>query len=80
MVCERCNELLAAYKQAVGVYTSAQRNIRGLLGDDFQLALKKLQRLHVACVDANAAMTAHCRQDHRLGLPHHVSGEGAAKD
>jgi hypothetical protein len=65
MDCETCNELLAAYKHAVGFYTTAGRNIRGLVGDDFQVALKELVHLHQACMDAHAALTAHWSEDHR---------------
>ena len=64
MACQRCDELLAAYKHAVGLFTTAQRKIRGLVGDDFQLASKELVRLHKICMDANAAVTAHWRQEH----------------
>jgi len=64
MGCDKCDELLAAYKHAVGLLTTAQLKIRGLVGDDFQLASKKLIRLHKTCVDANAAVTAHWRQEH----------------
>jgi hypothetical protein len=49
----------------MGLYTTAERNIRGLPGQDFQLALKDLARLHQACMDANAAVTAHWRKDHQ---------------
>jgi hypothetical protein len=35
MGCDRCHELLAAYKGAVALYTTAERKIRGLIGDDF---------------------------------------------
>jgi hypothetical protein len=80
MACKTCKELLDACKSAVRLFTDAKRRCQGLLGDDFQLALKKLQRLHLACMDASAAMTAHCRQDHGLGFPHHGSGASAAKD
>jgi hypothetical protein len=64
MGCDRCNELLTAYKHAVSLFTTAQRKIRGLVGDDFQVASKELVRLHKTCMDANAAVTAHWRQDH----------------
>ena len=64
MDCQRCKELLAAYKHAVSLFTTAERNMRGMVGDDFQVALKELQFLHEACQDANAAVTKHWRQDH----------------
>jgi len=64
MDCQRCNELLAAYKHAVGLFTTAERNMRGLVGDDFNVALKELRFLHESCLDANAAVTKHWRLDH----------------
>ena len=62
MVCKTCDDLLAAYKRSVRLFTDAERRCQGMLGDDFRPALKKLQRLHLACMDANAAMTAHWSQ------------------
>jgi hypothetical protein len=56
MDCQKCNELLAAYKHAVGLYMTAERNIRGLVWDDFQLAFKELEHLAQACMDANAVL------------------------
>jgi hypothetical protein len=35
-----------------------------MVGDDFQVALKKLRLLHEACLAANAAVTEHWRLDH----------------
>jgi hypothetical protein len=64
MDCQRCHELLAAYKHAVSLFTTAERNMRGMVGDDFQVAMNKLRLLHEACLDANAAVTEHWRQDH----------------
>ena len=46
--CKRCDELLAAYKDAISLYTNAKRRIRGLLGDNFILAFKELKRLRLA--------------------------------
>jgi hypothetical protein len=62
MVCKTCDDLLAAWKRSVRLFTDAERGCQGLHGDDFQLALKKLQRLHLACMDANCAMTTHWSQ------------------
>lgn len=69
MDCQKCNELLAAYKHAVGLYMTAERNIRGLVRDDFQLAFKELEHLAQACMDANAAVLAHWRVDHESRAP-----------
>ena len=62
--CKRCDELLAAYKDAISLYTNAQRRIRGLLGDNFILAFKELKRLRLECRHADDALMAHLRQDH----------------
>jgi hypothetical protein len=64
MDCPRCNELLAAYRHAVGLYTTAERSIRGVPEDDFHVALTELRLLHEGCMDANAAVTKHWRLDH----------------
>jgi hypothetical protein len=69
MACQRCNELLAAYKHAVSVFTKAEWNMRGTVEDDFRLALNKLRLLHKACLNANAAVTEHWRQDHNSYHP-----------
>ena len=68
MDCQRCNELLADYRAAVSLFTKAQRNLEGLVGDDFHVALKKVRLLHDECMDANAAVMEHWRKDHR-GAP-----------
>ena len=64
MDCKRCEELLATYKHAISLYTTAQQRIRELLGDDFILAFKELKRLRLECRNADDALMAHLRQDH----------------
>ena len=64
MDCQRCDELLAAYRLATSLFTKAQRNLEGMVGDDFQVALEKLRLLYQACLDAKAAVTEHWRHDH----------------
>ena len=64
MDCQRCTELLAAYRHATSLFRTAERNLRGMVGDDFQVASKQLKVLHEACLDADAAVMAHWRQDH----------------
>ena len=64
MACKTCDDLLAAYKRAVKVYTNAEPSFRGLIGDEFQLAFKELKRLGQACRDADEALMAHLRHDH----------------
>ena len=64
MECKTCDALLAAYKQAVNLYTNAGQSFRGALGDDSRLALKELRRLRQASKDADNALVAHLHQDH----------------
>jgi hypothetical protein len=64
MDCQTCNELLITYKSTVKPYTLVMQEMAGLVGADFQLALKELERLRVKCQEANDALTAHWRQDH----------------
>jgi excisionase family DNA binding protein len=64
MECKTCDALLAAYKQAVNLYTNAGQSFRGALGDDSRLAFKELRRLRQACKDADNALMAHLHQDH----------------
>jgi hypothetical protein len=68
MDCQKSNDLLAAYKHAVGLHMTAERNIRGLVWDDFQVAFKELEHLAQACMDANAVL-AHWRVDHESRAP-----------
>ena len=64
MGCKTCNELLAAYKRAAKQYTEAMQAMSGLVGDDFRLALKELERWREASRGANDALTEHWRQEH----------------
>jgi hypothetical protein len=64
MACRKCHELRDAYKRSVTLFTTAEGNMRGLVGDHSKVALIKLRLLHEACLDANAAVTEHWRQDH----------------
>ena len=64
MDCKRCDELLAVYRRAISLYSTAQRRIRGLKGDDFILAFKELKRLKVECRNADDALMGHLGQDH----------------
>jgi hypothetical protein len=69
MDCQKYNELLAAYKHAVGLYMTAERNIQGLVWGDFQVAFKELEHLAQECMDATAAVLAHWRVDHESRAP-----------
>ena len=62
--CKRCDELLATYKHAISLYTTAQSRIRGLVGDDFMPAWTELKRLRQTCLLADDALMEHLGQDH----------------
>jgi len=64
MSCQTCDDLLAAYKCTVKLYSEAMHQTSGLVGDDFRLAVKELERLLMKCQDANNALIAHWREDH----------------
>ena len=64
VVCKTCHDLLAAYKNAVRVYSDAELSCRGLLGDDFQRVRKEVERLRQACRDADDALIGHLHRDH----------------
>jgi len=64
--CSDCRRLLAVYRKAVNAYTSAARELRGMLGDDYMRALEKVDVLRIECSDAHAEVLAHCRNDHSL--------------
>jgi len=64
MECQRCNELLATFRGAVSLFRMAQRNLEGMVGDDFHIALKKVRLLHEEYTNANAAVMEHWRQEH----------------
>ena len=64
MECERCDELVSAYEHAVSLYTTAQRKLQGLVGDEFRLAWKELKRFREACKAADEALLAHWREKH----------------
>jgi len=64
MACQTCNDLFIDYKSAVKLYTLAMRDMAGLVGENFQLAIKELERLRLKCRDADDAWTKHWRQVH----------------
>lgn len=64
MECQTCDALLAEYKQRIGLFTNAERRLRGTSGDDFRPVLIELKRLKQPCRDADNALIAHLRQDH----------------
>ena len=72
MRCQTCDDLSAGYKSAVKLYTQAMRDMAGLVGADFQLALKGLEQLRLKCRDADDALTEHWRE-HRRGLSYRAA-------
>ena len=69
MPCRTCDDLLAAYKSAVDLYTTAARDIGTMAGDEFRMASKQAELLRLACHDADNALIAHFWQDHPTLLP-----------
>jgi hypothetical protein len=64
LACKMCDELLVAYKRAVGLYTNAARTMPEMLGDEYPLAIKEMTSLSEACKAANDALLAHLRENH----------------
>jgi hypothetical protein len=64
MGCQTYNDLWGEYETAVKLYTLAMRDMVGMIGEDFRLALKKLEQLRVKCRDAKDALTEHWGKDH----------------
>jgi hypothetical protein len=64
MACQTCDHLFAVYQFAVKLYAQAMGRMTGLVGADFQLALKELERLRGRCREANDAMTMHWQREH----------------
>ena len=64
MDCDTCNELLTAYKAAVLRFQRAVSTIPGS-GSDSKLATEQAGRLRLECQNANEALMAHWREQHR---------------
>jgi len=62
MACQTCDHLFVVYQSAVKLYSLAMRDMAGLVGADFQLALKGLEQMRQKCRDADDALTEHWRQ------------------
>ena len=65
MACKTCDELLAAYERGVTLFGNAVLKISGALGDDSRLAIQEAAHSLVQCRDANDALLAHLRHEHR---------------
>jgi hypothetical protein len=64
MACKTGNELLAAYRREVRLFTSAVLNMPGVLGGDSGVTAQELDRLGQKCRGANEALLAHLREAH----------------
>jgi hypothetical protein len=60
MYCQRCADLLAAYRGSVNLHTTALRKSLGGLGDD-----DEVERLNMQCRESNEALMTHWRQKHK---------------
>lgn len=58
-MCQRCEELRAAYRARVEAYNEAVLNMRGSVGDDFRLLLEAAERLRHLCVETAAMLNDH---------------------
>ena len=65
MGCHTCNELLAAYRNAVSVFKDAVQTAPGATGADSCLAAKPAARLGEQCKEASDALMEHWRVEHR---------------
>ena len=60
MYCQRCADLLAAYRHSVNLCTTALRKSLGVPGDD-----EEVERLSLKCRETNEVLMAHWRQKHK---------------
>lgn len=63
-MCERCDQLRAAYRADVEALNEAVRNIRGAFGEDFNELSAELQRLRKLCDVAAKALNEHWYETH----------------
>jgi hypothetical protein len=64
MDCETCEALLSDYKNLTSLLKNAVRNTRNALGDDYMVATKEADRLHMECCEAREALSKHWRGQH----------------
>ena len=64
MGCDRCNELIAAYRDSASLFRNAVWNVAGAQGPDHRAAVQEMTRLQQTCKDANDALREHMRQAH----------------
>ena len=60
MYCQRCADLLAAYRRSVNLHTTALRKSLGVPGND-----EEVERLSLKCRETNEVLMAHWRQKHK---------------
>ena len=60
MYCQRCADLLAAYRGSVNLHTTALRKSLGAPGCD-----EEVERLSLKCRETNEVLMAHWRKEHR---------------
>jgi hypothetical protein len=60
MYCQRCADLLAAYRHSVNLCTTALRKSLGAIGGD-----EDVERLNMQCWKTNEVLMAHWRKEHR---------------
>jgi hypothetical protein len=65
MDCERCNTLLADYRNTVSAFKNAVSGAAGATGPDSHLAGEEAVRLAQACREVSDALMAHWRTEHR---------------
>jgi hypothetical protein len=63
-MCERCDQLRAAYRAEVTAYKAVVKNISGTAGDDFYAVLRCLEKVHEACLRTGKTLNDHWYQEH----------------
>ena len=66
MDCQTCNDLLAAYRLAVGLFKEAVGDVPGT-GGDSTLAVANANHLRLKCRQASDALMVHWREHHDNG-------------
>ena len=64
MKCEKCDDLLGAYKLSVTLFSHAVQRLAGLVGADRDLALQKADHLRRKCRQASDDLLVHWHHDH----------------
>lgn len=64
MDCQTCDELIAEYKDAVGLFKDAVHSGQVARPGEFVLATGRAARWGLICQDASDALREHWRKDH----------------